>query len=107
MHLTRPGEHEIAVRSYQEQDGYFLCFKTRVMIAQSIITNVNRSLYVIIGTTPFCRTQNGMGARPPAARLRILYCHGTGKQGLINDLFTVRQNEGSFITTIRSSSHFL
>nr|DAM48250.1 MAG TPA: YlxR-like protein [Caudoviricetes sp.] len=39
---------------------YFLCLQqviTRVMIAQSIITNVNKSVYVTIAPAPFVKVQ--------------------------------------------------
>jgi len=47
------------------------------MIAQSIITKVNKSLNVTIGTTPFRKTRNGCIAALSAALVSILGCQGS------------------------------
>lgn len=51
-----------------------MCFKTKVMTAQSIITKVNSSLYVIIGTIPFPRLKANGIVVLSTAQVNILYC---------------------------------
>ena len=59
-----------------------LKLRTRVTIAQSIITKVKRSLYVTIVPTPF-QSVRRWHIVPSAARLSILYCHGANIDGFI------------------------
>ena len=61
----------------QEQDGYFLFFRFRIAIIKSPIVNITiNSSYVLIIITTFRKTSDWVRARPPAARLNILCCHG-------------------------------
>lgn len=59
----------------RELDGYFLCLKllTRVMMAQIIITKVNKSEYVTITPSPFCKVSERMARTALSApRVSIL-----------------------------------
>ncbi len=81
MAPIRPGKilvnYKIVVLTFSGvQDGYFLRLLslTSVMIATSIITNVNKSLYVMyISTTPFARLETDGMTVLPAAWLNIFY----------------------------------
>ncbi len=82
MHLSIPVKYlvnyKIVVLTFSGvEDGYFLRLLslTSVMIATSIITNVNKSPYVMyISTTPFARLETDGMTVLPAALLSILYC---------------------------------
>lgn len=66
--------YEITVSSSQEQDGYFLClsFLTSVIMAHSIIINVNRSEYVTILPPLSVRSRNGWHDRPTGCPVKYI-----------------------------------
>lgn len=62
---------QITVRLFSgKQDGYFLCLDTSVITAQSMITKVNRSLYVTMLPPLSVRSRNGWHDRPTGSPIK-------------------------------------
>lgn len=60
-----------------EQDGYFLFFMFRIAtIRRPAVSIIMNSSYVLIIINPFPQDSERVRARPPAARVSLLYCHG-------------------------------
>lgn len=59
---------------FAEQDGYFFVFKTKVMIAHSMITKVNKASHVTISTIPFPKLGTDGITVLSAAVLSISFC---------------------------------
>ncbi len=55
-----------------------LFFKFRIATMKSAVVKITiNSSYVLIIINPFPQDSERVRARPPAARLNLLYCHGT------------------------------
>ena len=78
MPSTRPGvKLQNSRQLSQVQDGYFLFFKFRIAtIKRAVVKAIINSSYVLIIINPFPQDSERVRARPPAARLNILYCQG-------------------------------
>ena len=60
-----------------EQDGYFLFFMFRIAtIRRPAVSIIMNSSYVLIIINPFPQDSERVRARPPAAQVSLLYCHG-------------------------------
>lgn len=71
----------ISALLFQSEGAYFLCLNrvtTRVITAQSIITNVNKSAYVTIGTSSLLLYPVADIIAPSALLVSIFYCQCTG-----------------------------